>query len=592
MFEWASRIVICSTLDILVVSRLERVFRLAAKRYASSLTLWLVSAPLLISGLVFTELSAAWEPEAVAKVLLAGVIAQLAMGVVFFIGSKTILHPSRRESAGWKEVVGLFVAVGVVRGFSIGHAVDALGVGPTDYVTRVTTAVVLIVFSFTVFAYSAQLWRGYRAKRIQLLTSIAVGERTDALRGIASGEYRPLALGDLEEDVLKAREQTKSALASIRHRVQSRQLDPEGIQEVFDASDSNWRELSHKAWVAGLPNVPKISFLELWRTLASSKPISFIVLSSGPVYGFARIFDEFDIATAAVAALVWLTAVLGIAAATNNLAANYRGKNLGGGVLILLAGFLAIQAVAFLVGLSVLEGFSAQLEIVYVSLVSSSVAFGLGLPPALERSGQVVLAQLERRLNNTAIESLKAQGEMFVLAQRIGGYLHSEVRGDFLRYSLALREALEKGDYQEAEKILDQLDHLVASINLEESEQSPIETLLAFLNNWSGVIQITHNLDSMTIEPDFQRSVQALVMEAVNNAVRHGQASWVSVKLSETPDSLELEVDSNSKSLAKNPTQGLGTKSLDRLAPGSWSWEIIEDGHVDAFLKLRILLSK
>jgi hypothetical protein len=592
MFEWALRTGICFFLGIRVFSRLDRVFRLAAKHYASSLILWLVSVPLLISGLVFTELSDAWQPESVVKVLLAGVIAQLAMGVVFFIGSKTILHPSRRESAGWKEVISFFVVVGVVRGFSIGYAVDALGVGPTDYVTRVTTAVVLITFSFTVFAYSAQLWRDYRANRIQLLTSIALGERTDALRGIASGEYRPLALGDLEKDVLKAREQTKSALASIRQRVQSRQLDPAGIQEVFDASDSNWRELSHKAWVAGLPNVPKISFLELSRTLASSKPISFIVLSSGPVYGLTRVFDAFDLGTAAIAAVIWLVAVLGIAAATNNLAANYRGKYLDGGVLILLAGFIAIQAVAFLVGLSLLEGVSAQSEIVYVSLVSSSVAFGLGLPPALERSGQVVLAQLEQRLNNTALESLKAQGEMFVLAQRIGGYLHSEVRGDFLRHSLALKESLEKSDYLEAEKILDQLDHLVSSINLEESEQSPIETLLTFLNNWSGVIQISHNLDSIEIKPSLQRSVQALVMEAVNNAVRHGQASWVKVKLSENSNSLELEVDSNSKSLAKNPTQGLGTQSLDRLAPGSWSWELIEDEQVEALLKLKISLAK
>lgn len=571
-------------------SRLDRVFCLAAKHYASSLVLWLVSAPLLISGLVFTELSDAWEPESVVKVLLAGVVAQLSMGVVFFIGNKTILSPSRRESAGWKEVISFYVVVGVVRGFSIGYAVDALGVGPTDYVTRVTTGVVLIVFSFTVFSFSAQLWQDYRAKRIQLLTSIAVGERTDALRGIASGEYRPLALGELEQDVLKAREQTKSALASIRQRVQTRQLDPVGIQEVFDASDSNWRELSHKAWVAGLPNVPTISFLELSRTLASSKPISYIFLSSGPVYGFTRIFDKFELAIATNAALVWLLAVLGIATVTNNLAARYKGKYRAEGVLILLAGFIAIQAVASLVGLSLLEGLSAQLEILYVSLVSSFVALGLGLPPALERSGQVVLSQLEQRLNNTAIESLKAQGEMFVLAQRIGGYLHSEVRGDFLRHSLALRVSLEKSDYLEAENILDQLDHLVSSINLEESEQSPIATLLIFLNNWSGVIQVSHNLDSIEIKPSLQRSVQALVMEAVNNAVRHGQASWVKVSLSEKPGSLELEVDSDSKSLVNNPTQGLGTQSLDRLAPGSWSWGFRENLVESSFLRLKVSL--
>jgi glucose-6-phosphate-specific signal transduction histidine kinase len=156
---------------------------------------------------------------------------------------------------------------------------------------------------------------------------------------------------------------------------------------------------------------------------------------------------------------------------------------------------------------------------------------------------------------------------------------------------LALREALEKADSEQAEKILDQLDHVVSSINLEESEQSPIENLALFLKNWSGVIEIEHNLDQVAISPSFQRSVQTIVIEAVNNAVRHGHASRVEIVLSQTPSSLEIQIDSNSKTFTGNPVQGLGTKTLDRLAPGGWSWQFIETPGAMPFVRLRVELT-
>ncbi len=569
-----------------MVSKLDRVFRLATKQYAVSLGIWLFTAPFMVVGLVFTELSEAWEPTTVIQVLIAGAISHLAIGLVFFIASRTVLSPARRGSAGWKQVVPVYVLAGVVRGVAIGLVVDAFGVGETDFVTRITTAIILIVFSFTVGAYSAQLWREYRAKRVQLLTSIAVGEKTDSLRGIASGEFRPLALGELEADVLKAREQTKTTLQSIRDRVRSENVDPAFIQQGFEVSDGNWRDLSHKAWVAALPNVPKITVVELAKTLASSRPISLLVLTAGPVYGFTRIFDSLPFLTAVLGGVLWLVGVIGIALATNNLAAKTR----EGGIYVLIAGYLTIQLYAGLVGQVLLYGSSLS-EVLFVSLVSSSLAITFGLPPALERTGQLVLAQLEKRLDNTALENLKAQGEMFVLAQRIGSYLHSEVRGDFLRHSLALREALEQGETNKAEQILDQLDELVGAINLEQSEQSPLENLNTFLNNWSGLIAVKHNLDTLGVSEQFAGSVQAILMEAVNNAVRHGKASWVTIELSETPRSLELQIDSNSEPFSENPQQGLGSKSLDRLAPGSWSWQFIERVGASPFLRLKVSLT-
>lgn len=566
-------------------SKLDKVFRLAAKRYATSFKLWLATSPFFVAGLVFTELSDNWVSASVLPVLLSGLVSHLVLGAILWVGSKTVLSQERRDSAGWRQVLGVFILAGMARGFTIGFLIEAYEVGPASYVTRINTSVVLVVFSFTFVAYSAQLWRDYRERRLELLTSIALGERTDALRGVASAEYRPLALGDLEQDVIRAREETMLALLSIREKVHADQVDPALIQDVFDDSDNNWRKLSHKAWIASLPNVPKIDIAEFTKTLAGSKPISLIALSAGPAYGFTRIFNELPISIAIVAAFVWWLGVVVLAVATNAFANRFRKL----GVVLLLAGFSAIQLFAFFNGLLFLSDTRGQ-EIWFVSLVSSSAALALGLPPALERGGQLVLEQLERRLDNSALENLKAQGEMFVLAQRIGGYLHSEVRGDFLRYSLSLKDALEEGDTAEADKVLDQLETLVSAIDLEKSERSPIETLLTFLSNWNGVINVSHNLGEVEISSQLEQSVEVIVMEAVNNAVRHGQATWVSVSVLKGSDSLDLQIESDSKPLTENSAQGLGTKTLDRLAPNRWTVQAFNSREHEPALRLQVSL--
>lgn len=567
-----------------MASKLDRIFRLAAKHYATSFSLWLITAPFLIAGLAFTELPDINGSAAVGKILIAGFVSHLAVGIVLWIGGQTSLHPSRRSSAGWKEVIPVFAVAGVVRGLCIGLVLDFLGVGERNLLTRMNTSVVLIVFTFTVVSHSAQLWREYKYRRNKLLSSISIGERTYVLRGIAAGEYRPLAFGDLENDVLEAREQTKDVLASIRKNILAEKIDPIDIQKAFNVSDVAWRDLSHKAWVAALPNVPRISFFELLKTLASSKPISLIVLSSGPLYGFTRSFGNLPLMVAAFGGLWWWLGVIFIATLTNTYAAKFRSLGVG----ILLSGIVAIQIVAFVIGLVLLDGAPAQSEILYVSLVSSLAALTLGLPPALERSGQIVLEQLEHRLNNSAIDNLKAQGEMFVLAQRIGIYLHSEVRGDFLRSSLSLREALENGDLEAAEKILDQLDYLVGEINLEHARNDPIKNLILFLENWNGVVEIKHNLEDIDVKTEMQIGVEAIVMEAVNNGVRHGDASWMNIALTENQNFLELQIDSNSKPVEKNSIEGIGTQILDRHAPGNWEWQSIEGLEENQILRLKV----
>jgi signal transduction histidine kinase len=555
---------------------LDRVFRLAAKYYAASLTVWLVSAPLMIIGLLFTEATHFWQVDKMLGIIVAGTVSHLALGVVLWVARRTILAPRRTRSAGGREVLFTYVVGGLVRALAIGFMLDLLGISSTNFVVRIPTSIALVTFSFTLFAYSAQLWWEYRSQRKNLLMSIAVGESSSGRHDVAARELHPVVPTGILQDVDQIRSQTAEALQTIRASVRSGDMDSESVDQLLLGSDRGWREVSHKAWTLGTPKLPAIGPIELARTMASSRPFSLIAVASGPVYGFFRVFDALPISVAITAAAIWWLLATAIAI-TTNLVARAAGE---WGVLVLIFGYLLSLGLAVLLAALLFDDLNTQSQLVFVALVSTSASLALGFPPALERSGEQVLEQLEKRLDAAAVTNLRSQGDMFVLAQRIAGYLHSEVRGDFLRHSLALREALERGNPEDIETVLDRLDRLLSSISLDSAEYSGVDRLIQFLDNWATLIDLTHNVNDLPEDTRLDPGLESIVMEAVNDAVRHGDATAVAVNLQVTDHQTRLDVVSNGSEPEPSDSVGLGTQTLDRLAPGAWSRRVQPDGNL------------
>lgn len=553
---------------------LDRVFRLAGKHYATSLTVWLVAAPFTIIGLVLTEATHFWQVDEVAGIIVAGIVSHLALGVVLWVASRSILSPRRTQRAGWREVLLTFVVGGIVRGLAIGVTLESLGISPTNFLVRIPTSIALVTFSFTLFAYSAQLWSEYRSQRRNLLMSIAVGEGSSGRHDVAARELHPVVPTGILQDFNQIRARAAQALRTIRVSVRSGDMDSESVNQLLSESDRGWREISHQAWQLGTPKLPSIGPIELARTMAAARPFSLIALTAGPVYGFFRIFDALPISVAVTAAAIWWLLAAAIAITTNLVARAVKER----GVLVLIFGYFLSIGLAVLLGAVLFDDLNTQSQIVFVALVSTSASLALGLPPALERSGEQVLVQLEKRLDAAAVTNLRSQGDMFVLAQRIAGYLHSEVRGDFLRNSLALREALERGNPKDIETVLDRLDLLVSSITLDEQEHSGADRLIQFLDNWATMISLTHNVNDLPEDTRLDPGLESIVMEAVNDAVRHGDATAVTVNLQVTDQQTRLDVVSNGSEPEPSDSVGLGTQTLERLAPGAWSRRVQPDG--------------
>jgi hypothetical protein len=563
-----------------VLGRLKRVFLLAGQHYVWSWALWLLVAPFMIGGLLFTEIRGPWTTSVVVGVLIAGVSSHLVLGGVLLLARPAVfqLAGKRAEVFAWCVIATLFVA-GAARGVTVGVVERAVGVGEIALSLRIPTSVALVVFSYTLVAYSFQLWSDYRHKRQELLLSLLVGEssrhRHDTVMStLRGGGTDDGGGGDVKDDIEATRQRTIDSLSALRRQVISGDLPPDSANEFFLSSDSDWRDTSHVAWEKLSPSIPRMSAPELIRTWSSSKPFSAVVIAVGPLFGVARTLDQADTVDRWVTFGVWLVGVVLIVLAANSFAATAKSS----GPAALLGAWMSTQAVPVWLGLMMGADPGVLLQLWFVAFVSSSAALVLGFPPALEREGQNVLTQLEKRVDQATLDAIRSQSEIFVASQRVANYLHAEVRGHFLRLSMSLRQALDRGDSADAVKVLDELSDLLTQVDLDNRTVSPQANLLEFLTNWSRMICVSHNVDRHSPPPGIAIALEAIVMEAVNDAVRHGGATSIRVDLNDDDGLYTLVVTSNGDVRQSVFAPGLGTRILDQFARGRWSREVNAHG--------------
>lgn len=103
--------------------------------------------------------------------------------------------------------------------------------------------------------------------------------------------------------------------------------------------------------------------------------------------------------------------------------------------------------------------------------------------------------------------------------------------------------------------------------------------LTRFLDNWKSLVSIETSIDLSQLDSSTTQTVVSLVIEAVNDAVRHGRADWISVTVSRLDRSTEVTVVNNGSD-AQPGAPGLGSQSLDRIAPGAWSRTRDDEGNM------------
>lgn len=547
----------------------------------TSLTVWGWSAPFLIFGLVFTGLASIESVLDAALVVVVGIFSHLALGLAIWGARVTVLLRKNRENAGPLKVLSVLVVAGVARGVVIVAGYEFLGVGnEAEWWVRILTSVLLITVSFVYSAYSVQLWRDYIERRRQLLATIATNETAVGRQEIATSAYRDLVFQGVEEDIQTAKKQTAQVIDTISERIETGNISAEELETLFGESDKAWREASHRAWEGSNPDIPRITPRELAITLLGSKPIAVTVFIFGAVFGLFRVLGPDLGVTAALPIMgVFLAGQIVVGLTINALSrfgAPWNQMSFGAGLLVL---FLWPGVVAVWWNLPPI----LVMSMIWLGVVSLFFSLFFGLPIALGKSGEAVLAQLEKRVDDSALAQLRTQGEMFVLAQKIGAYLHGPLRSQFLQLSMELRAALEKADPFDVANALSRLRQVINGL---EHRVDTAPDIKEFLGNWRALIRIDTNVDEMHIPERIKTDVTTVVTEAVNNAIRHGNATRVGVFFRYRPDGLLIEVIGAPVGSADPGEAGLGAHILNDIAPGMWFHDVTEDGRY----RLRVTL--
>ena len=524
----------------------------------------LLSSPYMIAGLIGTEYQGGGQVE-VGAIALIGVAGQLVLWLVFWMASR--LRHALENKSPWFYLATYFLG-GQLRVLALVVGFEQLGV-PNDTPTwqRVVTSALLIPLIFGFSSYSWAALMRYLSLRGELLENIAQSEVDIEQRRSLIASMRESFLRTVDAQVEQANTETLEALTKLEEQVVSgREPGPE-LRKLIDEADSRWRGISHSTFESARINVPRVKVGEFLDALAGSRPLSAWTILFGAVFVFAISFVRIlPLTDALLWSTIWLTIYLPLTHAVNLL----------GERLTTRRAWLFLVAIVVLVlsGLATLLIPAESGEphwgpfVIHVTVILSSVVIGVG--PALSSNNERVISALRRHLDHTTIDALRVESELVVLARKVASRLHAENRGEFMARILRLQKALDQGDTDDAVREIRAVREALQA-QRENSDDILDDDLLRFLENWRGLVEISTNLHTVMIPDHLHPAINTVVMDAVNDAIRHGQADWIDVQLETRGNQAVLTVSNNGREPDESFVRGMGGATLDRLATKGWS---------------------
>ena len=211
-----------------------------------------------------------------------------------------------------------------------------------------------------------------------------------------------------------------------------------------------------------------------------------------------------------------------------------------------------------------------------VTLALSMVVIGAG--PAVSQSQEKILAALRRLLETQALQRIQIESESSIAALKFADRLHSGIRGSFHARMMRLQKQIDEGALTDAEN---EIDALVEALR---EEQPPLDSpatlhdLLDFLSHWDGIVTIAHSIEKEAIPESLVGALTTVVMNAVNDAIRHGEAQTIDISFHQVDGVAELVVTNDGIKSYPLGAAGLGHATLDRFAQGAWERVVTPQG--------------
>lgn len=559
-------------------------------RWAISLRAYLLSAPVAISlgVLVTPESTDSWSNFLLWTSI--STVAFLVSGIPLFIAHKTVMKDRATHPVPiWLVYLVDIVAVEMRTVVFVSSIVILDLENSTPLPLRFVSGFLLSLAWYPAVTYALDSWDRYASMRNQLITELVADEIEILNQEQVLEVLRVGLISDISAQVDESVQQAKDTLASLRDAVAMEHSGEQTIATLNQINNDSIRRLSKELWNEKI-STSKLRFIDLMRAIATTRPFRpGTYLPAVGLLSFVLLSRVTSVHTAFIIDAIWLGYVTVIVVVANRLCSRFTiyafQIYLASLVLLALSGLLTF-ALCLSANMGSVESFKWSIMATLTASVFMPI-FSSGNGITAHRTA--VLEQLRRSINQAEVRTLAISGERAQLNKQISTYLHGTVQANMSAAILRLQQSIEVGDRDGATKaLIDAREAL--NLKWDTSLGTTIDDLAATLakiaEGWLGLVDIAIEVHP-GVPQSFNTMIHDVTVDAINNAVRHGEAERISVFVTPEPQGVSVVIQNNGHALDVN-SPGLGTETLNVYAPGNWTRETLANGDTE----LRVLLKR
>ena len=386
-------------------------------------------------------------------------------------------------------------------------------------------------------------------------------------------ERNALIVNSLEEEIAQ---QQETQLAIIRLKLKEAFGERRSglgaststlIARLNEILESDVRQASRKLWASKVSFVPSYEIGRILGPVLSTRP--FLMRFAIPLGLLPALFMVIGELDPLLTALVM--AVNAVLLGSTQLLANWlAGSTVKTGYMpFVLASVIApILIVTFTTAVEPEINGSLPVAVfmlgIWLLIVNTSLALASGI---VKTRAQIIAGLKEIDASRAAVTDL-SQAEPLV-RREVANLLHSEVQSQIL--SIVERLKNPETQREDLSKSLPQLEtELLLALTVSRADPITLQQVLEQIKQrWLGIVEITHFVSTSESEIAFLPIGQVLD-EAVSNAVRHGAATEVQIKITSHGDQLSIQVSDNGYG-PRSGEKGLGSELFAASSAGYWS---------------------
>jgi signal transduction histidine kinase len=530
-------------------------------RWSVSLRVWLVLSAFLVGSVIPSGAGLGWPPGTMALALVGQFVF---CGALVLITGLTVFRRRAQAPMPVAAVVALGAGIGVVR-VAVMVWVATLTDSSlfTDSSSLLLGGISLVATSALVYPTLVYLFAARDAYTTERARLIALDVRLSEERLRAAGALDATFDATLAAIELRLRE----ARAASVQLIAEDEPDPTAVAaSLLATARTGMRPLSHELWQPTGAVYPRVRWGQLAASETRRKPLPilvptvvftvFVALGSAPLLGSLR------------SGVVLLTGIVSI-----NLCFRIgrvcirRSRSLALPLVVatILVTVLPIVAVAIALG-------ALPERVALLFLFLPGVVIFASAVSALREAGDEVVLDLAQRVEAKEIEQMALYAANDRLRRDVAAHLHGTVQTDLISAGLALQQAVGSRDSAAMQAAT---AAAIAALELQYDPhrtvagQSVIDLIANADRRWAGILALTWEIDDTEVPLAVVPTIATLLSEALTNAVVHGAASRVVIRIASCDGTLELLVTDDGSGPGAGPP-GLGSALFDDTTAQRW----------------------